>query len=99
MNMTGLTNFSISKYKKLSDKYMRIIPMTLFATIGLSTTHSGIKPATIEKLSRNEYIFNTMKDSVKLPKTIKPDAFALPKDGTIVAYSYLHPDLLNNIKR
>ena len=40
-----------------------------------------------------------MNDSGKISKVIKTDAFALLKDGMIVAYSYLHPDLLNNIKR
>ena len=47
----------------------------------------------------NEYILNNMNDSGKISKVIKTDAFALLKDGMIVAYSYLHPDLLNNIKR
>ena len=99
MNMNGLANFSMSKHNNLSNKYMRIIPMTLLATMGLTTTHSGIKPATIEKLTQNEYVFNRMNDSVNLSKVIKTDTYTLQKDGTVVAYNYIHPDLLHNIKR
>lgn len=85
------------KYK--NSKCMRILPMALLATMGVGVTHSGVKPTTIKEHYLNEYILNNMKDSTKISKVIKNDAFALPKDGTVVAYSYLHPDLLNNIKR
>ena len=94
INFNHPTNFNHK-----NNKYMRILPMTLLATMGLGTTHSGVKPTTIQELSLNKYIFNNMKDSGKMSKTIKTDAFICPNDGTVVAYNYIHPDLLHNIKR
>ena len=88
-----------SNLKYTNSKCMRILPMALLATMGVGATHSGPKPTTIKEHSLNKCILNSMKDSGKISKLIKTDAFALPKDGTVVAYSYLHPDLLNNIKR
>ena len=79
--MIGLVDFTILKYKNLSNKYLRILPMTLLGTMGIGTIHTGIKLSSIKTLTRSEYIYNSMKDTVKSAKTIKTDAFALPKDG------------------
>lgn len=65
---------------------MRILPIMFALGLGLNTLVSQNKTNNIEKQPC---------DITKLDNLFFEPKITTPEDGTVIAYSYLHPDLLS----